>query len=133
MEESHSLALIVGYYLSKFDKTAYTNLGLGGSTETHRRIGRILGVKPTLIKNMRDEFDPLHDNPRVGWYQRPLAASRAKVVEQFQDLGEEELRDVVLEILSNPRFESTENFSDVVGPVARRARTKKGEFSFVVR
>ena len=102
MKESHTLALIVANYLSKYDKEAYKDLGFSTSSDAHKQIGRALGVNPNSIKNMRDEFDPLHDNPRVGWYQRPLRPSRAKVVESFQDLGEEELRDVVLEILTNP-------------------------------
>jgi hypothetical protein len=82
---------------------------------------------------MRDEFDPLHDNPRVGWYQRPLRPSRAKVVESFQDLSEEEIRDVVLEILTNPEFAASEDFSDVVTPIAKREKKRKGKPFFIVR
>jgi hypothetical protein len=82
---------------------------------------------------MRDEFDPIHDNQRVGWYQRPLRPSRAKVVEQFQDLGEEELRDVVLEILMNPEFRETEDFPDIVGPIAQTEKRRKGKSIFIIR
>ena len=80
----------------------------------------MLGVNLNSVKNMRDEFDPLHDNLRAGWYQRPLRPSRAKVVESFQHLSEEELRDVVLEILTNPEFVSSDDFSDVVTPIVER-------------
>ena len=83
MKESHSLSLIAAYYLSKYDETAYKELGFRSSTMTHIEIGRALGVNPNTVKNMRDEFDPLHDNQRAGWYQRPLRPSRAKVVEAF--------------------------------------------------
>ena len=82
---------------------------------------------------MRDEFDPLHDNARFGWYQRPLRPSRAKVVESFQDLTEEELRDVVLEILTNPEFVASEDFNDVVAPIANREKKRKGKSVFIVR
>ena len=133
MKESHSIALIAAYYLSKYDKTAYKELGFRSSTTTHVEIGRILGVNPNTVKNMRDEFDPLHDNQRVGWYQRPLHPSRAKVVEAFQDLSEEELRDVVLEILTNPEFVTSDDFEDVIEPIAKRDKKRKGKPVFIVR
>jgi hypothetical protein len=132
MKENHSLALITAYYLSKYDRTAYENLGFKYSTTAHKEIGKLLGVKPNSIKNMRDEFDPLHDNPRVGWYQRPLRPSRAKVVESFQGMTEEELRDVVLEILTNPDFVASEDFADVVEPISKRERKKKGKSVYIV-
>lgn len=82
---------------------------------------------------MRDEFDPLHDNPRAGWYQRPLRPSRAKVVELFQDLSEVEIRDIVLGILTNSDFVSTDDFSDVLTPILRRKKKRKGKSVFIVR
>lgn len=133
MKENHSLALIVAYYLSKFDKIAYLQLGFPTSTATHAEVGRLLGVNPNSVKNMRDEFDPLHDNDRAGWYQRPLRPSRAKVIESFQDLSEEELRDVVLEIITNPEFTASDDFSDVVTPIAKREKDKKGKSIFILR
>ncbi len=133
MKESHSLALVIAYYLSKYDKTAYAQLGFSSSARTHVEIGRLLGIKPGSVKNMRDEFDPLHDNPRAGWYQRPLRPSRAKVVEAFQDLSEEELRDVVLEILTNPEFAASEDFADVIEPISKREKKRKGKSVFIVR
>ncbi len=108
-------------------------MGFGTITATHKEVGNILGVKPSSVKNMRDEFGPLHDNPRAGWYQRPRPPSRAKVVETFQDLYEEELRDVVLEILTNPSFASSDDFSDIVEPIAKREKKRKGKSVFIVR
>ncbi len=133
MKESHSLALIVAYYLSKYDKAAYGQLGFPSSTETHMKVGQRLGVNPNSVKNMRDEFDPLHENPRAGWYQRPLHPSRAKVVEAFQDLSEEELRDVVMEILTNPEFSTSEDFEDVIEPISKRKKKRKGKPVFIIR
>lgn len=133
MKENHSLALIVAYYLSKFDKLAYEKLGFTTSTKTHAEVGRKLGVNPNSVKNMRDEFDPWHDNPRAGWYQRPLRPSRAKLVESFQDLSEEELRYIVLEILTNSEFVLSDDFSDIVTPISRRGKKRKGKSVFIVR
>lgn len=136
MKESNYLSMVVAYYLSKFNEKAYEELGLGNRTESHRAIGNILGVNENTVKNMRDEFDPLHDNPRSGWHQRSLRPSRQKVVEQYQYLEEEELRDLVMEILEKKNIlggkdknDSIEIFDEknfepifiVRGPTGRKA------------
>lgn len=133
MKENHVLALIVAYYLSKYDKTAYKNIGFTSQTEAHNKIGRVLGANPNSVKNMRDEFDPLHDNPRVGWYQRTLRPSRVKVVEAFQEMSEVEFRDVVLEILTNPKFQLSDDCFDIIEPIAKRERKSKGKPLFILR
>ena len=114
MKDSNSLSLVVAYYLSKYDEKAYETLGLGNRTESHRIIGEILGVNKNTVKNMRDEFDPLHENKRAGWYQRDLRPSRQKIVEQYQHLEEEELRDLVLEILENKHILDDDTSSDLI-------------------
>jgi len=106
MNKQNVKALIVGLYLSKFDKVAYEKLNFGNSTTTHSKIGEILSVNPNSIKNMRDEYDPYHPNNRAGWYQRPLRPSRQKVFETFTDLTELALRGVVLDILNQKHDES---------------------------
>lgn len=133
MKENHSLALIVAYYLSKFDDDAYSNLGFTAKVTAHREIGRLLGVNSNSVKNMRDEFDPYHENTRVGWYQRPLRPSRTKVLESFQELSEVELREIVLEILTNPDFRHSEDFSDIIEPISKRSKKRKGKEVFILR
>lgn len=133
MKENHSLALIVAYYLSKFDRQAYEHLGFFSITATHKEIGRLLGLKPTSIQNMRDEFDPIHDNPRAGWYQRPLFPSRAKVVEAFQNLTEEEMRDVVLEILTTPEIANSDDFKGIIDSISKREKKREWKAVFIVR
>ncbi|MBC8550604.1 MAG: DUF3883 domain-containing protein [Candidatus Brocadiales bacterium] len=133
MKENYAQALIVAYYLSKFDKVAYEELGFNSLTTTHVEIGRLLGVNPNSVKNMRDEFDPLHENPRAGWYQRQLRPSRAKVVEAFQDLSRLEMRDIVLEIITNPDFKNSDDFDDIVAPIINRGGNKKGKSLFISR
>ncbi|MFA0117058.1 DUF3883 domain-containing protein [Vibrio breoganii] len=106
MESQNSKALIVAFYLSKYDKEAYINLNFGNRKKTHAKIGQILTVNPNSIKNMRDEFDPYHSNNRAGWYQRPLRPSRQKVFNSFSDLPELALREIVLDILNKKSDES---------------------------
>lgn len=99
MKEGHKLALVVAYYISKFDKSAYQKLGFGSSSRTHQVIGRKLDVKASTIKNMRDEFDPIHDNDRKGWYQRELTGSRLDTVKKYSSYSEDKLLSVVRDIL----------------------------------
>jgi hypothetical protein len=127
MKRENSLALIVAYYLSKYDRVGYENLGFKSLTEAHHQIGRILNVNPNSVKNMRDEFDPIHSTPRVGWYQRELRPSRLKVVESFQELSEEELRDIVLEILTDPNFSDSEEGRVITSPLRPKGHSMKGK------
>lgn len=114
MKKSNYLTMVVAYYLSKFNDSAYKALNHGTKTKTHEAIGRALEVNKNTVKNMRDEFDPLHDNKRAGWYQRDLRPSRQKIVELYQHLQEEELRDLVLEILENKTALDGDNSSDLI-------------------
>ncbi|KYG27727.1 DUF3883 domain-containing protein [Alkalihalobacillus trypoxylicola] len=99
MENNHKLALIISYYLSRFDKTALINLNYDTNTQAFQEIGETLKVKPNTIKNMRDEFDPLHPNSRKGWYQRELRPSRLEVLERYSHFSEDALTEVVKDIL----------------------------------
>ena len=101
MKNNNYLTMVIAYYLSKFNDSAYKALNFGNKSKTHEAIGKILDVNRNTVKNMRDEFDPLHENKRAGWYQRELRPSRQKIVERYQHLEEEELRDYVFEILEN--------------------------------
>lgn len=133
MKKQNSLALIVAYYLSKYDRIAYKSLGYGSITKTHIEIGHILNVNPNSVNNMRDEFDPVHDNQRVGWYQRGLRPSRQKVIELLQGLSEEELRDVVLEILNNPHFLNSDEGSEIVSSLERKTSKREKPVVFTPR
>jgi hypothetical protein len=130
LKDNNYLALIVTYYLSRFDRFAYQQLGYGSMRATHAEIGRRLNVKANSVKNMRDEFDSIHDNPRAGWYQRPLRPSRARVVEAFQNLSVEDLHDVVLEILSDPQLKGSQDLAITVEAISKE---KKGEPVFIIR
>lgn len=107
MNEKMQLALIVAYYLSKHDAKAYKQLGFGNQSRTHEKIGRVLSVNPNTIKNMRDEYDSIHENPRKGWYQEELKPSRKKISNQLAPLKEDQLLELVRDILSG---ESVDEF-----------------------
>ncbi len=106
MEQNRKLALIISYYLSKFDQKAVENLGYKNFTDAFKNIGEILDLKPNTIKNMREQFDPLHPNKRVGWYQRDLSPSRLEVVKKYENFSEQDLRNVVKDILERYKKET---------------------------
>lgn len=133
MKYENELALIVAYYLSKFDNIAYNRLAYGTKNTTHEMIGTILGVNPNTVKNMRDAFDPLHDNPRVGWYQRDLSPSRAKVVQMFGELTENALYGLVKEILVNKELEQPDGLRDVLEIIHKNNNENKRTYSCTTR
>ncbi len=87
MTPENRLALIVALFLSKFDVVGYQALGYASWTEALEKIGAQISVKPNTIKQMREQFDPLYPNPRVGWYQRPMLRSRIETMQQFGELS----------------------------------------------
>ena len=112
MKAQNELALIVGYYLSRLDKSGYLLLGYSNFSGAVKKIGEILNVKPNTIKNMRDEFDPYHQNRRIGW-KRELRGSRQKTLKAFQDTDDDALVEIVKEILDNQNFKKTEEYQDI--------------------
>src|SRR5690554_3139733 len=118
MKKENKLALIVAYYISKYDDLAYKNMGLGSVVGTHEAIGKILGVKGTTIQNMRDEFDPHHNNPRKGWWQRGLFPSRQAVLDKFEGHTELELRELVEQIIATQSL--PEDISDQLDDLERQ-------------
>lgn len=114
MEDNHKKALIIAFYLSKFDRTAYEHLSYGNMTDTHKKIGKILDVNPNTIKNMRDEFDSVLDNARKGWWQKPLSKTRLQTIEKFDHLTESSLNAIVLNILDNSDLQNEEIIKEVL-------------------
>ncbi|THF77352.1 hypothetical protein [Cohnella fermenti] len=134
MELNNKLALIVALYLSKFDTIAFKKLGFKNATDAFNEISTSLSVKANTIKNMRDEFDSIHDNPRQGWYQRPLRPSRLKVIEAFQNLSEEELYEIVVEIIENKQFKDSDECLEMIGPISdKEKRRTAGKRKFILR
>lgn len=100
MNEQNRKALIVAYFLSKFDMRAYKALECQNRSQAHQSLAMSLGVKPATLKNMRDQFDPLHGH-RDGWHQRELSPSRVEVVEKYKNKDFEFLLKVVRDLLKN--------------------------------
>ncbi|MDB5239130.1 MAG: hypothetical protein JWO00_465 [Candidatus Parcubacteria bacterium] len=127
MTDNNQLALIVAYYLSRCDKNAYKNLGYLSFNQATREISKILNVKVNTIKNMRDEFDPHHENQRIGWL-RDLKGSRLKVLKLFQDTSDESLLEVVRGILFDHEFKNSEDYRDIETILSKNESDQKSIF-----
>jgi hypothetical protein len=102
MKRDHVLGMICGYYLSRYDSDAYAHLGFLTQQATHVALGAALGVPAESIKNWRDEFDPVHDNARRGWWNREMYPSRRRVIEALGHLTEPELLALVRHVAGSP-------------------------------
>ncbi|BFM43260.1 hypothetical protein CFS9_19010 [Flavobacterium sp. CFS9] len=127
METSHKLTLIISYYLSRFNDTGFRNLGYTTWDEAFKDIALKLDVKKSSVKNWRDEFDPIHGH-RVGWYQRPMNPSRVNVVNAFEDMNEEDLREIVFDILNKNIFQQNENLETIDSIISDKQYDGSGKF-----
>lgn len=116
MERQNVFGMICGYYLSRFDEDAYARFGHNTQSATHGALAESLGVPAGSIKNWRDEFDPVHDNPRQGWYKREMYTSRKRIIEAFAELSEPELFVIVSLILAQPNGKSA---TEIVASLAQ--------------
>ncbi len=88
-------AILIGLYLSKFDEKGLTALGFDGYNQSFNTLGYSIGVKPTSIKNYRDEFDPYFPNQRKGWHGRELRDYCKKYMDNFSTLGLDAFTDLI--------------------------------------
>jgi hypothetical protein len=116
MEPSHVLGMIAGYYLSRCDERAYQSLGFESKTATHIELARAFGTKPASVRNWRDEFGPVHDNPRRGWDKREMTPSRVRVVEALGDVSDDELLQLLRAAIVSPSGVAACRLVDLVGP-----------------
>ena len=121
--------MICGYYLSRFDTEAYAHLGFSTRQTTHKVLSAALGVSATSIKNWRDEFDPVHDNPRKGWHKREMRPSPRRAIEALGHLTEPEFLGLVRQLTTFP-FGRTSN--DIVKALAEPDRVRERD-SFGLR
>jgi len=122
-------AVLIGLYLSKFDDKGLSELGFDGINQAFNALGYSIGVKPTSIKNYRDEFDPYFPNPRKGWRHRDLRDYCRAILDKFSSLDFSDFTDLIKNFLI-PNYEM-EKFvekiakKDYAESVAKRLITGK--------
>lgn len=102
MTDAHKRALVVAYFLSRFDRKGFQTLGFGTWNDAYDGIGAALGVPPATVKHMRDSFDPYCSPVRKGWHLRPVLRSRVQVMEAYADLSGDALFEIARDILHGP-------------------------------
>ncbi|GAB2597013.1 protein NO VEIN domain-containing protein [Spirosoma areae] len=101
-------AILLGLFLSKFDKEGLTILGFNGFWEAFNAFAYAIGVKPATIKNYRDEFDPYFQNPRRGWHGRQMKGYCQPVFDEFSALSINEFFGLVKYILASENYPNRE-------------------------
>lgn len=125
------LAIIVAFYLSKYDKQGLKNLGFKNDADAFESTAKILGIKKNYVKFRRDEFDPIHPW-RKGW-QRPMDNRIIKSIEALQDLEEPDLRDIVLGILHDEKYRNSEDVKQITSLFSEDKKEKVAVGKFVLR
>ena len=96
-------AIIVAYAMSRFDEKFLQKFGYGSWRDAFSATGSRLGVRPASMKNLRDEFDPIHPNARRGWHKRPLRPNRQRVLGEFCDASDEAVFEIVSRLLAGDK------------------------------
>ena len=110
-------ALIVGYAMSRLDKAYLDARGLKSWKAAFTDAGKLLDVAPASIKNLRDEFDPIHGNSRRGWVDRPMRPNRQRVMGELCDVSDSALLEMIGRILAR----DPEAVQEVVTPLSKPA------------
>lgn len=122
-------AIVVGYAMSRLDRAYLLARRHSSWRDAFERGAAALGVPKAALKNLRDEFDPVHANPRRGWHQRPLRTNRQRVLGALCDVSDEALLELVERILVQDQDATTDALTALTAPeatiynVAERLRT----------
>jgi len=92
-------AILMGLFLSRFDKQALDSFGFTGFRQAYNVLGLSIGVKPNSINNYRDEFDPYFPNTRKGWHKRELRDYCKAYMDVTSDMSFDEFYSVIKHIL----------------------------------
>ncbi len=124
MTDGSRLALVAGFYLSKFDTAGLERLGYATFKAAYYDIGKRLGVKPQSVKNKRDDFDPFYSSGRAGWYQRELGPSRYKTMQLLDDLSFDALTGLISDIIRDPDYRQSPKIVEILNTLKREWRGK---------
>lgn len=102
--EARKKAMLVGMYLSKFDREGMRLLGFRTFNEACNVMGTALAIAPGSIKNYRDEFDSALSPLRKGWRNRPMRPACKALLDVY---GDKELPEF-MELLKNAIYRNPE-------------------------
>src|SRR5437762_2352406 len=108
-------ALIVGYAMSRLDRAYLDARGVSSWKAAFAQAGKLLNVAPASLKNLRDEFDPVHGNARRGWKDRPMRPNRQRVMGELCEVSDAALLEMIDAILRH----DADAVQDVVAPLSK--------------
>jgi hypothetical protein len=108
-------ALIVGYAMSRLDRAYLAARHLKSWKAAYEEASRHLKVAPASLKNLRDEFDPVHGNARSGWKGRPMRENRKWVMGELCQISDAALLETIDGILRR----DTDTVQDLVVPLSK--------------
>jgi hypothetical protein len=106
-------AIIVAYAMSRLDDVFLARFRFKTWRSAFASTGSTLGVPAASMKNLRDEFDPLH-GLRKGWHQRPIRPNRQRVLSEFCEVSDDALLEVADRLLARDQQAAVE----IAGPLA---------------
>lgn len=92
-------AIVVGYAMSRLDREYLEARNCASWEQAFAEASQALSKPSRTFDNLRDEFDPVHPNPRRGWHQRPLRPNRQRVLDELKDVSDDALLELVARIL----------------------------------
>jgi Domain of unknown function (DUF3883) len=113
-------ALIIGYAMSRLDIEYIKYRNVKNWREAYEEASRALSVRALSFRNLRDEFDPFHNNKRLGWHKRTIHPSRQRVLEDLKDVSDDALKALVDRIILRDE-EATAEAVDSLAAVPRTA------------
>ncbi|MBY0230494.1 MAG: DUF3883 domain-containing protein [Gemmataceae bacterium] len=113
--------LVVGYAMSRLDAAYRTARGCRTWTEAFAEAASCLDLPPATFKNLRDEFDPFHDNSRRGWHGRTVRPDRQRVMDDLREVGDAALMALVDRILARDTDATAEAIASL-SPAPRTAQ-----------
>jgi hypothetical protein len=81
--------------MSRLDRRFLDAFGFRTWKSAYEATARRLDAPWKSIKGLRDEFDPVHPNPRRGWVGRLMLPNRVRTVDQLQGVDDEALIELV--------------------------------------
>jgi hypothetical protein len=113
-------AIILGYAMSRLDGRYLRYRGARTWRNAFEEAARALSIRSSSIKNLRDEFDPVHGNQRRDWHQRPLRPNRQRVLDDLKDVSDDALMALADRIIARDE-EATAEAVDSMAAVPRTA------------
>lgn len=112
-------ALVIGYAMSRLDAKYLAARHYRSWQEAYKDAAQSLSEPVASFKNLRDEFDPVHPNPRQGWHQRDLRPNRQRVLDEMQEVSDDALMELVSRILQRDE-DATAEAIDALAIVTKR-------------